>query len=155
MGVNVEVAASRETRCARPGLLWVVLAAGLVALVLTGCGGTAGTSTGDSGTVVEESGSIDAGDTRDPNHSDLAYDAYTLDATRGDVVVVDVAAEGFAPLLKLVEVATGAVLAEWEAAYSDDEALTYTIADPGSYEARVYALEDGTGTYTLSVRVNP
>jgi hypothetical protein len=150
------MAASRVKRCTRPGLLWLALAACLAALAVTGCGGTAeDASTGGSGAVVEKTGSIDAGDTRDPNHSGLAYDAYTFDATRGDAVVVDVTAEGFVPLLKLVEVATGAVLAEWEAAYSDDDALTYTIAGPGTYEARVYALEDGTGTYTLSVRVNP
>jgi hypothetical protein len=149
------MAALHVERCARLGLLLLVLTAGLAALVLAGCGGEAGTPAGGTGTVVDESGSIEAGDTRDPNHSGLAYDAFTFDASTGDVVVVDVAAEGFTPLLKLVEVSTGAVLAEWEAQYSDDEALTYTIAGPGSYEARVYALEDGTGTYSLSVRVNP
>ena len=129
----------------------------LAALMLAACGGTSDTSgsTGaGAGTVIDQTGSIDAGDTRDPNHSGLAYDAYTFEAAPGDVVVVDVAAEGFVPLLKLVEVATGAVLAEWEAAYSDDEALTYTIAGPGEYEARVYALEDGSGAYTLSVRID-
>lgn len=50
---------------------------------------------------------------------------------------------------------TGAPLAEWEAAYSYGDALTYTIAGPGTYGARVYALEGGSGTYTLTVRVNP
>lgn len=149
------MATLRESRCARLGLVWIVLTAGLVALALIGCGGTAGTSNGGTGTVVEEAGSIDAGDARDPNHSDLAFDAYTFDATTGDTVVVDVTADGFVPLLKLMEVATGAALAEWEAAYSDDKALTYVIAGPGTYEARVYALEDGSGTYTLRVRVNP
>ena len=68
---------------------------------------------------------------------------------------MNVDAKGFVPLLKLVEVASGAVLAEWEAEYSDDEALTYSIAGPGTYEARVYALENGSGSYTLSVRVSP
>ena len=129
----------------------------LSAFMLAGCGGTSDTSGstgGGAGTVIDQTDSIDAGDTRDPNHADFAYDAYTFEAAAGDVVVVDVAAEGFVPLLKLVEVATGAVLAEWEAAYSDDEALTYTIAGPGEYEARVYALEDGSGAYTLRVRID-
>jgi len=151
------MAARREMLSARPGVVWTLLAAVLFALVLAGCGGTSetsGSASDGSGTVVEQTGSIDAGDTRDPNHSDLAYDAYVFDAEGGDVVVVDVTAQGFVPLLKLVEVATGAVLAEWDAEYSDVETLTYTIAGPGKYEARVYALEDGSGTYSFSVRVD-
>jgi hypothetical protein len=135
-------------------LVVALLAAGLLAVSLAGCGGTAGGG-GDSPVVVEETGSIESGDTRDPDYNDLQYDAYTFSAETGDVVVIEVAADGFVPLLHLVEVASGADLAEWEAQYSDDDALRYTIAGPGEYEARVYALEGGSGTYTLTVRVNP
>ncbi|HET6476094.1 MAG TPA: hypothetical protein VFH93_08470, partial [Thermoleophilia bacterium] len=131
-----------------------LLAAGLLAVSLAGCGETAGGG-GDSPVVVEETGSIESGDTRDPDYNDLQYDAYTFSAETGDAVVIEVTADGFVPLLQLVEVASGADLAEWEAQYSDDDALRYTIAGPGEYEARVYALEGGSGTYTLTVRVNP
>ncbi len=137
----------------RVSLVVAILAAGLLAVSLAGCGETAGG--GDSPVVVEETGSIESGDTRDPDYNDLQYDAYAFSAETGDVVVIEVTADGFVPLLHLVEVASGADLAEWEAAYSDEDALTYTIAGPGEYEARVYALEGGSGTYTLTVRVNP
>jgi hypothetical protein len=140
---------------ARADLLVILLTVGLAAIALAGCGGAADARTDDPAAVVEETGSIDAGDRRDPDHADLPYDAYTFDAAAGDTAVVNVDAKGFVPLLKLVEVASGAVLAEWEAEYSDDEALTYSIAGPGTYEARVYALENGSGSYTLSVRVSP
>jgi hypothetical protein len=136
-------------------ILVLVLAAGLLAIVSAGCGEASGSGGGDSAAVVETEGTIGPDDTRDPDHADLPYDAYTFEATQGDAVVAEVGADGFVPLLKLVEVATGAPLAEWEAEYSDDDALTYTIAGPGTYEVRVYALEDGRGTYTLTVRVNP
>lgn len=151
------MAARRERRGARPGFAAAVLVAALSALVLTGCGETgdaSGSTSGGAGMVIDQTGSIEAGDTRDPNHANLAYDAFTFDATTGATVVVDATVEGFVPLLKLVEVATGAVLAEWDAAYPDDEALTYTIAGPGTYEARIYAQEDGSGAYTLRVRVD-
>jgi len=54
-----------------------------------------------------------------------------------------------------VEVSTGAVIAEWDPVYGTGDALTYTIAGSGSYEARVYAMEDGTGDYTLTITVTP
>ncbi len=44
-----------------------------------------------------------------------------------DRVRVEVAAEGFVPLLKLVEVSTGAPLADWEERYSDEDALTIKV----------------------------
>ncbi len=135
-------------------LVVVLLAAGLLAVSLAACGESAD-SGGDSPVAVEETGAIESGDTRDPDYNNLQYDAYTFSAETGDAVVVEVTADGFVPLLHLVEVASGADLAEWEAQYSDDDALTYTIAGPGEYEARVYALEGGSGTYTLTVRVNP
>ena len=146
---------ARERRLpTRTALVMVLLATVLPAVILAGCG-EADTGGTDSPMVLEEAGSIEPGDAQDPNHGDLPYDAHTFEAKLGDAVVVKVEAEGFVPLLKLVEVATGAVLAEWEEEYSDEEALTYTIAGPGMYEARVYALEGGTGAYTLTVSVNP
>jgi hypothetical protein len=67
---------------------------------------------------------------------------------------VEVVSQDFGPLLKLFEVATGAPLWEWEEAYSDEEALIYTIAGPGTYEVRVYATGGGTGTYQITVILN-
>lgn len=142
---------TRGGRCA----LALLIAIALLTMSIAACGEDAETVNGSSSVVVQEEGSIEPGDTRDPNHSDLPYDAYTFKADLRDVVVVEVKAEGFVPLLKLVEVATGAPLAEWEEQYSEDDALTYTIAGPGEYEARVYALEQGSGTYTVTVRLNP
>ena len=134
----------------------LIVAAVLVgcSLVVGGCGTEAGSDRTGRQVVVQESGSIELGDTRDPNHSDLPYDAYRFEAERLDRVRVQVVAQGFTPLLKLVEVATGAPLWEWEAAYSAEEALTYTIAASGTYEARVYAIDGGTGTYQISVILN-
>jgi len=140
----------------------------VAALVVAGCGGQADTAGGSAGdgagdttekgtgrlVVVSESGSIEPGDTRDSNHSDLLYDEYTFEAERMDRVRVEVTAEGFTPLLKLMEVSTGAHLWEWEEAYSDEDALIYTIAGPGTYEVRVYALDDATGSYEVVVTLN-
>ncbi len=150
------VVAEREG-WARANAPRVALVAGfaLLAVLLAGCGEAADTTGGHAPVVVEEAGSIGAGDARDPNHADLPYDAYAFEASKRDAVVVEVTAEGFVPLLKLVEVATGAVLAEWEEEHSDEKTLSYTIAGPGVYEARVYALEGGSGAYTLTVRMDP
>jgi hypothetical protein len=123
-------------------------------LVVGGCGAGTGSDQDSRQVVVQESGSIEPGDTTDPNHSNLRYDAYTFEAKRLDRVRVEVVAQDFTPLLKLVEVATGAPLWEWEAAYSDEDALIYTIAGPGTYEARVYAIDGGVGTYQISVILN-
>jgi hypothetical protein len=137
----------------------LLLACLAAALLAAACGGSpdgdgqADTAAG-LGVIIEETGSIESADTQDPDHAGLRFDGYTFDARLGDTVEVSVEADGFTPLLKLTEVATGAVLAEWEAEHSDDEALTYTIAGPGTYEARVYALDDGTGTYRLTVTVD-
>jgi len=132
-----------------------LLAAALLAILLPGCGEAADTNGARSTVVLEESGAIEPGDAQDPDHADLPYDMYTFEAKSRDAVVMEVVADGIIPLLKLMEVATGAVLAELEEKYSDEGALTYTIAGPGIYEARVYALEGGSGTYSLVVRVNP
>ncbi len=126
----------------------------LITVLLAGCGG--GESNGEETvTVIERSGTIESSDTRDPNHSNLAYDAYEFEAETFELVRVEVIVEGFSPLLKLMEVSTGAEIAEWDPEYSTDDALNYTIAEPGSYEARVYAMQDGTGDYTLTITVTP
>ena len=134
----------------------LVLVAVLTGCTLSATGCAEGVSSDQTGrqVVVQEGGSIEPGDTTDPNHSDFPYDAYTFQAKRLDRVRVEVVAEDFAPLLKLVEVATGAPLWEWEEAYSDEDALIYTIAGPGTYEARVYATSGGTGTYQITVILN-
>lgn len=120
-------------------------------LFAVGCGGDAGADQTGPRTVVQETGSIDTSDTRDPNHSDLPYDAYTFEADRLDNVRVEVVTDDFSPLLKLVEVSTGAPLWEWDAAYSDEDALLYTIAATGTYEARVYAMDGGAGAYEVRI----
>lgn len=101
--------------------------------------------------VIEKTGVIESGDNTDPNHSGLLYDAYAITAKFGDKVASKVTTTDFIPLLKLVEVATGAPLAEWDSQYSPGEGLTYTIAGPGEYEVRVYAKKTGTGNYSLQI----
>ncbi|MCK5117248.1 MAG: hypothetical protein KAR44_11655 [Candidatus Aegiribacteria sp.] len=129
-------------------------AAVLTVIILAGCG--SGEGDGEATAIlIEKAGAIEYGDTRDPNHGDLAYDAYEFEAQTFDLVRLDVAAEGFSPLLKLIEVSTGAVIAEWDPQYGTGDALTYTIAGSGAYEARVYAIEDGSGDYTLVITVTP
>lgn len=123
-------------------------------LVLAGCGDQTGAQQTGRQVVVEESGSIEPGDARDPDYGDKLYDSYSFEASKYDRVRVEVAAEGFTPLLLLVETSTGAQLWEWQEEYSDEDALLYTIAGPGTYEARVYALEGETGSYLVSVILN-
>ena len=127
----------------------IMLTAGLL-LVLAGCGEEAEITRFYS---LEETGTIEPGDVTDPNHSDLAYDPFEFQVEPLDVVTVGIEADGFNPMLKLVEVSTGAVLAEWDSQYTAEECLTYTIAGAGVCQARVYALEHGTGNYTVSVTV--
>lgn len=103
--------------------------------------------------IIEETGIIDSDDLTDPNHSNLAYDAYTFEADRMDKVTVEVSSDSFDPLLKLVEVSSGAPLAEWDSQYPTGDMLTYTIAGPGEYEVRVYALESGLGDYSVKITV--
>lgn len=141
----------RSTRTIRCKFLSAAI---LITVLFTGCGG--GESDGEKIVmVIEKTGAIEFSDTRDPNHSDLAYDAYEFEAETLDLVRVEVTAEGFAPLLKLMEVSTGAVIAEWDPEYGTGDALNYTIAEPGNYEARIYAMENGTGDYTLTISVTP
>ena len=102
---------------------------------------------------LEETGTIETGDMTDQNHSDLAYDPFEFPVEPLDVVTVSIEADGFNPMLKLIEVSTGAVLAEWDSQYSEEDCLTYTIAGGGACQARVYALDHETGNYTVSITV--
>ncbi|MEN8207769.1 MAG: hypothetical protein ABFR50_00810 [Candidatus Fermentibacteria bacterium] len=128
-------------------------AALLAVIMLAGCGGGEDAEEEEVTGVVVKTGAIESSDTRDPNHNGLAYDAYEFETEIFDQVRLEVTAAGFSPLLKLSEVSTGAVIAEWDPLYGTDDALMYTIAGAGSYEARVYAMEDGTGDYTLTITV--
>jgi len=127
-------------------------------LLAVGCGGGGeggGSETAEgTGETMELSGTIEDSDSRDPNHSDLPYDSHTFHAGAGDNVVMEVSTEEFSPLLKLVEVDTGAVLAEWDAEYPTGEVLQYRIAASGEYEARVYAgTGGGGGAYRATIDV--
>lgn len=130
---------------------WVIaVLVPVVVLLLPGCGDGGGSS-GAAEVILEENGTIEEGDTPDPDHGGLAYDGYTFEAGQLDRISVSVRAEGFAPLVKLYEVSTGAHLAEWDSRYSEEPSLAYTIASSGSYEIRVYSLDGGTGEYALQV----
>ena len=132
----------------------LLYAAVLASALLAGC------SSGESNKeesirIIEEIGAMESSDSRDPNHSNLPFDAYEFEAETLDQVRVEVISDGFTPLLKLVEVSSGAVLAEWDSEYSADDALNYVIAGPGNYEARIYSREDGRGDYKLIITVTP
>ena len=129
----------------------LLTAAALIVVLLAGCGGESDVE--EVVRVTEKTGAIESSDTYDPNHSNLAYDAYEFDAETLDLVRIEVITDDFTPLLKLVELSTGAVIAEWDLEYGAGAALTYTIAGSGSYEARVYAMENGTGHYNLTITV--
>lgn len=101
--------------------------------------------------LVDEAGEVGPGDTTDPNHMNLPYDAFVFSGEAMDRVSFLATAEGFSPILKLVESSTGAVLAEWDAEYPTGDNLAYTLAAGGDYEARIYATGGDTGTYTLQV----
>ncbi len=131
-------------------LLFVLLAG---AAIFFGCG-SGGDATAETQRVMEEVGRIDEGDTTDPHHAGLPYDSFIFQAGPLDSVSMEVRAEGFTPLTKIIEVSTGAVLAEWDSEYADSDHLTYTIASSGSYEARVYSTDGGTGDYTLTITVS-
>lgn len=102
---------------------------------------------------INQAGIISPEDATDPDHAGLVYDPHIFNAEFGDKVLVTVQTEDFDPLLKLVEVSTGAVLAEWDPKYSGTEGLNYTIAGTGKYEARVYAMKKGTGNYSLTIQI--
>ena len=141
--------------------IFIVLAA-CFAFVLYACGAkgdakAAGNKGEEAGgkVLIEKTGTIEPGDSTDPNHGNLAYDAYKFTAQPLDRVRVEVMTEAFSPLLKLLEVSTGAVIAEWDAQYptGDEKALVYTIAGPGEYEVRVYAMRSGQGAYTVKLTI--
>ena len=132
------------------GTLPLVVAA---ALLSVSCGGS-GEAGEEEQRVMEERGAIESGDSRDPDHMDLAYDGYVFQGRQMDVVTIGVETENFTPMLKLMEVSTGAPLAEWDSEYAESPKLTYTLAVSGSYEARVYSTDGGTGEYTLTVELS-
>lgn len=133
-----------------PRLLPVVT---MAAMLCVSCGGS-GETQEDEHRTMEEVGTIESGDARDPDHMDLAYDGYTFQGRQMDLVTISVEADGFTPLLKLMEVSTGAPLAEWDSQYSESGELTYTLAVSGVYEVRVYSTDEGTGEYTLTIELN-
>lgn len=103
--------------------------------------------------VIEETGVIEEGDLTDENYGGYRYDSFEFQVNSMDLVTVEIEPRGFQPVLTLHEVSTGAHLAEFDPAYTEDPALVYRIAGGGACEARVYALEDGTGTYTVKITV--
>ncbi len=129
-------------------------AAVLIAALFGGCGAEEVEAV-DLSRVITEAGTIEIGDTTDPNHSNLMYDEFEFEAERLERVHIEVRTGDFIPMLKLIEVETGAVLAEWEAEYSPDKALNHIIAAPGIYEARIYATEDGVGQYSITISIKP
>ncbi len=127
----------------------------LISLVTVSCGRGEGERDVDrvSNAVIEETGTLEGSDQRDPDHSDLIFDPFLFKAGAFNEVHLAVTAETFSPMLKLIEVSTGAVLAEWDSAYSEDDMLRYTIAAAGVYEVRIYSTDGGEGDYTLLITI--
>ncbi|OPX31205.1 MAG: hypothetical protein B1H09_03445 [Gemmatimonadaceae bacterium 4484_173] len=138
----------------RKRILYGLVSAVVVAIIaVTACGSNESRIEQTALEIVEVE-AIQDGDLQDPDHGNLYYDGYQFDAARLNTVRIEVETDSFTPLLKLMEVSTGAVLAEWDSQYSNSDALTYTIAADGAYEARVYSLDGGKGEYTLTVTQN-
>lgn len=125
------------------------LVAGTVLWILMGCGADKAPA------VVEEQGVIQPGDATDYHYGDQVYDQYDFQVSSLSTVTVEVEADGFLPMLVLVEDATGAVISEWDSRYSEGSCLTHRIPASGVYQARVYAAGNGTGSYTVSITVDP
>ena len=102
----------------------------------------------------EMTGILTAESPVDTNHMNFHYAVHTFDAERLDRVTVELVSADFPVLLKLVETETGAPLAEWDQEYSEEASLSYTLAGPGEYQARVYSM-DGFGEYTVKITVMP
>lgn len=126
-----------------------IVSGAFLVLLAAGCGGEIPES---KVTVIEETGVIEEGDLTDADYGGYRYDSYVFQVRPLDQVTVEIEAEDFQPILSLHEVSTGAHLAEWEAEYSEDPALSYRIAGGGDCEARVYA-PGGTGSYTVKITV--
>ena len=137
--------------------IWRVLPAMLIYMLVTSCGGGESESGMEavSNVVMEETGYLEGSDQRDPDHSDLSFDPFLFEVEAFDKVHIELTAEGFISMLKLVEISTGAVLAEWDSEYADDDMLEYTIAASGAYEARVYSMDGGEGEYAIVITVLP
>jgi hypothetical protein len=123
----------------------------LAALTVFAACGSGENTTVQTALEIVEIQAIQEGDLQDPDHGNLYYDGYQFDAMKFNTVRIEVETRAFTPLLKLMEVSTGAVLAEWDSQYSDGDALTYTIAADGINQARVYSLDGGTGEYTVTI----
>ena len=118
------------------------------AFATSGCGNGS-----EKSTVLQEEGILTGDEAPDPYHGQLPYDHFRFTASSLDTVSVLVDTDEFVPLLRLMEVATGAVIDEWDAGYSDRDHMEYTIALSGQYEVRVYSTDDGLGEYSLTVTV--
>ena len=103
--------------------------------------------------VLRLSGTIEEGDPQDPEFGNRLYDAHIFEAKMLDTVMVSVDTEDFSPVLTLEEVSTGAQIDERDPEYSAEECLTYVIAGPGEYEARVYSEIGGGGDYQLTISI--
>ena len=87
-----------------------VVPALLISVVVVSCGGGEGDSENGIDTVsdivIEETGTIQGSDQRDPNHGDLTFDPFFFEAGALDEVHLEVTSETFIPMLKLIEVST-------------------------------------------------
>lgn len=122
----------------------------LFAVLVAGCGGEAPEQ---EITTIAETGSIIDGDQVDANYGGYRYDSYDFQVNPLDMVTVEVQSDDFDFLVTLYEVSTGAQLAEWDPEYSEEQALEYRIAGGGTCQARIYALNGGTGSYSIRITV--
>lgn len=120
----------------------------LFLLIALGCAARNGPVT------LETEGTLEAGDPTDPDYGEYRYDQVEFEAEPLDMVRVELAHEGFSPIVALYEASTGAHIAEWDPAYSDEAWLEYRIAGAGTYQARVYSSDGGTGPYTMTITVS-
>ncbi|MFO7627829.1 MAG: hypothetical protein R6V62_11275 [Candidatus Fermentibacteraceae bacterium] len=104
--------------------------------------------------TIEATGVLTAESPVDSNHMNFHYTVHTFQGERWDRVNVELLSADFPVLLKLVETATGAPLAEWDQEYSEETSLSYTIAGPGEYQVRVYSMA-GSGEYTVNITLKP
>ncbi len=128
---------------------WVL---GSVVLCSVFCGGE--NQSADNTRTMEFSGSLGIDDRTDPDFCGRIYQSYRFSARPMDSVAIIVDEADFDPLLMLKEVSTGAELAQWDPEYSGQPGLTYRIAGPGEYEARIYSRNDSLGSYSVVITVD-
>lgn len=102
--------------------------------------------------ITEATGVLTAESPVDTNHMNFHYSVHAFHGERWDRVTVELVSADFPVLLKLVETSTGAPLAEWDQEHSEETSLSYTIAGPGEYQARVYSMA-GFGEFTVNITV--